>query len=220
MQIVVAILLVLVAIPLLLLGVPFHARVAGSVHDEDLAGAARFDWGWGLFAVTASFSRGVELRLLGLRVWRFRFARKTGEQKRKAKEAGEAKKKAKAAQKAGEPHEKQEKKGRLGAPLRHRGRIIGWAVDLLRALRPRLRARGQLGLDDPADTAVLFNALAALAALPGVELDVDADWAGDALDLEVEAELRVWLVHLVAVALLLLAKRENRLVLKELRGAA
>jgi len=204
MTVVLTIIAVLFAIPLVLLVVPFHLRAAGAIHEDDVWGEARVLWGFGLLAVVASFSRGVELRLLGLRVFRLKGGRrKKKEKKRKEKE----------------PKEEKEKKGDWRAFLRNRSKLLEWTIDLLRPLCPRLRARGIIGLDDPANTAVLYGVLSQLRRLPRTELAVETDWAGDALELDVEVEMRLWLAHLLVVCCWILLNPGNWKTLKELKGA-
>jgi hypothetical protein len=87
---------------------------------------------------------------------------------------------------------------------------VWMAARLLGALHLSLRLRGRLGTGDPADTVALVGLLQAARALPGVQLEVEIDWLDEVLEGEAEGSARVWLAEVLAVAALLLLRREHR----------
>ncbi len=100
--------------------------------------------------------------------------------------------------------------------LAHHGMIEEptWA-----ALR-RLRASGRVGIGDPADTVALGALLAALGALPGVELAIGLDWVEETLEVDVELAARIWIAELLAIAAPLLLVRSHRRALRLAFGGA
>src|SRR5574341_257132 len=205
MSVVLAILYALLGLVLLLVLVPFRARASGSVQVGVPAGAARVDWGLWLLAVEVDSNRRLTLRLLELPVARFtlRAAREPGKERRPRKAKPERKGKAGAGGLQ-----------RLRAAVAEREPFQGMAARLARALHLRLRASGRVGIGDPADTAALWALLAALRALPFVELAIELEWVEEALELELELSARIWLAELLVVAALLLLARSNRRALR------
>lgn len=81
-------------------------------------------------------------------------------------------------------------------------RLTAFVRDLLGCLHVRsLRLEGRLGLDDPADTGMLWGfvgpLLAVLQSLPGTRVAVDPDFTGAALELEGQGALRIVLLELL-----------------------
>jgi hypothetical protein len=199
-----AILLGLAALLLLLVWVPFQVRAAGALTFESVSGEALAQWGWGLLQVRLSSSepgRGLRLRALGIPVRIRRHRREAAE------EAPED-----------EPEEETRSRARRRPRLEQPGRLIRMAGRALGALHLRLRVNGVVGTGDPAQTAVLLPLLGQLERLSGVELDLEWDWLEERLELEAEGSARIWIAELLWTALALLLVRENRAVLRALRG--
>jgi hypothetical protein len=206
-----AVLWAVLGLVLLVVLVPFRARASGSVHDGAPAGEARVDWGLGLLSVTVDARRRVAVRVAELPVARFDLRTRgerdgKGGRRRRRREAERPRKK------AGAP-------ARLRAVLGEGEAFRGMAARLARALHLRLRASGRVGAGDPADTAALAALVAALGALPGVELALGLDWVDEALELDLELAARIWMAELLAVAAVLLLARPHRRALRAAFGA-
>ena len=186
---------------LLLGALPFHARARGGARNGQLSGQLRATWAFGLVALELS-ATGVTVRVAGLAVFRPRRAGRAALPARAAE--GEA---------AGEGL-RRSGLARVRGALENRRPLLRMAARLVGALHLRLRLAGRLGLGDPADTAALSGVLEAVRALPGVELSVELDWLGEALDLMAEGSARLWLPEALGVAGFLLLRRENRAALR------
>ena len=198
-----AILLGLAALLLLLIWVPFQVRAAGALTFESVSGEALAQWGWGLVQVRLSSSepgRGLQLRALGMAV-RIRRRRRGASEEAPKDEA-----------------EKTRAHARRWPRLEQPGRLFRMAGRALGALHLRLCVDGVVGTGDPAQTAVLLPLLEQLTRLPGVKLDLEWDWLEERLELEAEGSARIWIAELLWTALTLILVRENRAVLRALRG--
>lgn len=193
------VLLALLALVALVVALPFHARARAEANEAALAGQLRVTWAWGVVSVRASGERGPALYVLGLRLARLSSAADTADKKRRKP------KQAKDQAPAG---------ARARWARQHRRYLMDVAGRMWRALRIRLHAQGVLGLDDPADTFVLFELLHQLERVPGVQLDLRRDYFDDTMDVEVELRGRVWLPGFAALALTLLVKPETWRVLR------
>lgn len=99
--------------------------------------------------------------------------------------------------------------------LAHREGMKRAARRLLATLALRLEVRGQLGLGDPADTVIVERVVSTLGErLPGVRLAVAWEYIDEVLELDGEGRARIWPVHTLGVALLLLLDREVRALLR------
>lgn len=207
---------VLGAILLALLALPFHVRARGELSEERMAARLDGSWGWGLLGLRWRPGRSdPRLYLLGLRIYRIdveqlrrdedrrRARREKKERRRQDRRASKHKKRARRA--------RDRARGRGQRGLRwfvsHRRTIYDVIARLLRTLRFRLHLRGTLGLDDPADTAQLFAVLQLMSRLP-VELDIQANYLEEQIDLEGDSSARVWLGLVLLVALSLLLRRD------------
>lgn len=191
---------------LTLLLVPVHVRAAGEVYELEVDGGLVIGWGFGLLSVRVTRRAGGALYLCGVRVTRFEKKQEDEEKRRRREE------------------KKREKKERRKAKRRERGGSSwgmrrAWAArhafgQLLRTLHLRGRVEGVIGLTDPYETALALQVVRAVAAaLPAFELDVDADWMDEALDLEGEVRARVWPIETLVVGLGLLLRRDTRRIL-------
>lgn len=186
------------ALALVLLVVPLHLEVAGAADDERLEGRALARWGWWLVVLRADADRGVDLRLLGLRVWRLRrgAGRRSRDQKRGRKPKPEAR-----------PEKPKTAGGGLRGAWRNRHTALRLIRAVLRALPVRGWVAGRLGLSDPADTAVLFTLLDAAAERSrAIEIDVEPDWLDEALEIEGRIRARVWPAQVLGAVLWLLVR--------------
>jgi hypothetical protein len=205
---VLAIVLAPLALALLVLALPFHASARGAVADGELSWQVALGWAFWLVGVELGRGGG-SLRLAGVRVLRFR--------RRRGRRASEH-----PARNADAEREREERRRSPGARLRtalaERGRLLRMAARFARALHLRLRVRGRVGAEDPADTAALAGVLRAFRGVPGIELEVEVDWMEEALDLEAEGSARAWAPELLTVAGLLFLRRENRVAVRALAG--
>jgi hypothetical protein len=193
---------------LLLIVVPIHLRASGELCLEPWTGEAQLEarWAWGLLAFRLGYPEGAGLFMFGRRV------------KRIEPPSEEEKQKKKAQKKEKKEQQQQKKKGKkrgLGWFLRHRRTMFRAAGRLLRTLGPEARIRGTVGLGDPADTAVLLQAVwLADRVVPGLVLELQPDYVEDVLELQGRARLRVWLLYTLAVAVALLFRRDTWAMLR------
>lgn len=185
----------LVSLGALLLGLPTHLRAAGGVEDSRLSGLVRARWAWGVVSVALSQGRGATLHLLGLRIWTF--GPDKGERKAKREK------------------ETPRARGRLQWLLRHRQVGLRLLRRLLGTLRLQLRLQGELGLGDPADTALLHRLLLQLNGLSAaLQVEVAPDWLDERVVLDGALRARIWPAHIGLVLLAALAKRETRQMIR------
>ena len=191
----------------LVIALPFHLRARGVVDSKQeeaplpLAAMAWAcgSWAWGVFSVSWGTEAGGEVRILGLRVARLSGDRDP-ERKSKKKDKKESKK-------------KDNKYGARWA-MQNRRTLLGLLGRLFRALRLRLAMAGALGLGDPADTVILAELLRLAGnELPGATLDIEVDYLDELLVLDGELTGRIWLLHLAAMAVWELRRREVRRLL-------
>jgi len=188
--------IVLGALLALVLLIPLHGRAEGEVGEESLWGQVTARWGFGVLALKLRSDGPSGLYLLGVRVsgldWNKR--RKEKKKPKEKKEPGE-------------------KKG-LAWFLEHRRTLTRSLVRLLRALDPRIRIRGVVGLGDPADTVAAAQIIEAVAArVPRVDLALEWEHLDEVLELSGSFRARVWPVQLVGVVLALLLSRDVRRML-------
>jgi hypothetical protein len=180
---------------------PVHLRAAGSVDDLRLAGQVRVRWAWGVISVRLRPDRGATLHLLGLRIWTFR--RRDD------------------AEPADEKPPRKRARGWLPwlAEHRHTGLRIGRR--LVRTLRLQLALAGELGLGDPAATALLTRLLGELnRTSAAVRLQVEPNWLDERVQLDGEIRARIWLAHLGWVLAGALLRRETRQMIRTVPRAA
>jgi hypothetical protein len=201
-----------IALLVVLLVVPTQVWVAGDVSFERLAGEARARWGFGLVTVRISSVRGVELWMVGRRVKRFEF-RDEDEERRAKKKKKKEKKKRKA--------EKKKDKGeaeRFGfAWLRaHSRTMMRLLKRTVAAFEPRLRVAGVVGLGDPADTAVFFEAVrqVQMHTPESVDIALESEWVDEELDLEIRFIALIWPLKLLVVFLAMLVEADTRRMLR------
>jgi hypothetical protein len=210
-----AVLLVLLAalgLVLLVLGLPLHLRVRGAVHDDGASGAVRVAWAFGLVSGELT-PAGLAVRVAGARVYRARFRDLLRKRSRGAKPERK--------ERRAKPEDDRKEtggRGKVRGAWRHRGALLHVVRRLGGTLHLRLRVRGTVGLDDPADTARLSSVLAAIAALPGVDLAVELDWLDETLEGEAVGSARLWLPETAVVAITLLFERRSRAAVRALAG--
>ncbi len=201
-----AALLVLLALALLVVALPFQASARGAAHDGELSGSLRVDWAFGLLGLELA-PEGSAVQVTGLTIFRSRrLAGRRREREARSRDEDDARK----------GDEGSGGMARLRAALRNRRPLFRMAARLLGALHLGLRLRGRVGTGDPADTVVLVGLLQAARALPGVRLEVEIDWLDEVVEGEAEGSARVWLAEVLAVAALLLLRREHRSALRAL----
>jgi hypothetical protein len=176
---------------LLLLGLPLSVEARGALSESGASGRVQAAWAFGLVRLSLD-GQGTRLRVSGLT---FRLKRR-----------------ARAEDTPGSEAQGDDDSGRsLPRPLRRLLRqprlILDLVRSLLRALHPRARVTGRLGLGDPAAMAAVELVLAqVLPFLPRVEAAVERDWIDETIDLD--GWLRAWLVpgHVAAVCLVWAAR--------------
>jgi hypothetical protein len=191
----------------LILVLPFHARASGFVQDGSVGGWAELGWAWGLFALRLAPGEGPQLRVLGIRIWRFSTAPQRARKARIEKESREAEK----------PSEGKARGGalrRVQAALHSREALLRMALRSARALHLRLRVEGVVGTGDPADTALVSGLARLLEEIPGVEMAVDWEWLEEELELRLEGSARIWIAQMLGIAAMLMLARENRMALR------
>jgi len=199
----------LVALMVLVLLVPFHARARGWLHGGSAAGAVDIRWGAGLLALRLSSEDGLTARLLGVPLPPIRF--RSGRPRSRSRDRRAR------GRKAGKTPQDGKRPG-AAALLRHRGDLLHMALQLARPLRLRLRLAGIVGTGDPAEVALLAGIGRAAGGRPGVTLDLEWDWVEEVLELEGELSARIWVAHLLGVAAALWLRPENRVALRAVRG--
>jgi len=180
--------LVLLALVLALLFVPWHVHAAGWVHNWSASGRLEGRWGWGLLSITASPEEGLWVHLLGLRLKKLELA------------AGRKKKRQK---------EKKKRGVRFSIP---RLRTLLYTIRrLLGTIRFSGWIAGSFGFDDPGDTGIAAEILRQLArAVPGLEIAASPNYMDSVLDLQGEIRVRLWPVHTALIFLLLMLRRDQR----------
>lgn len=174
---------------LILLLMPFQFRAEGAIHDAHPSGAAEARWAFGFLKVKAAPRLGVVFYLMGIKVHEF-----TGKADKKEKPGKKRKKRKK-------------KRGRAKRMLRNWRILLRLSIRLFKTLHLRLRISGTIGLDDPADTACLREALRPLEGrIPGVLMNLCYDYADGALELEGRFSLLVIPGQAAFVALILFIK--------------
>lgn len=190
---------VLGALLALLLLVPLDARAEGRIAEDVLDGRLRVRWGGGVVSVRLS-PEGGALYLFGLRLFRL-----PGER--------------------GEPRPQPERKERRrrGKPRRrtlwywrHRRTLLRAGLRLLRAVHPRGRLAGRIGLGDPTDDAAVHGLLAwARGRWSRLALDVECEWVEEVVELEGRVRAIIWPVELLVVLVLVRLSGDVRRALRE-----
>lgn len=203
MSVVAILLLSPLALAFAVLALPIHGRVRGGVSEGEPTFAVRIAWAFGLVSAemerSGSFLRVAGLAVFRLRPWPGRPAGAHPENGHRAAREGSARAAA-----------------RFRSGARKTTTLLRMGARLVRTFHLRLWLRGRVGTGDPAATAALAALTRAAGALPGVGLEVEVDWLEEVLEVEGEGSARVWAPELLAVAGLLLARRENRAAVRAL----
>jgi hypothetical protein len=167
--------------------IPFVARGRGVLRDDEVSGVIEGTWLFGAAGFAYDSERGAALRLFGRPVWHF--AMEDEEEKKQEAEpedrSAEAQKKRRRSKKSARQW--------LAWLRAHRATLLHLGGRLLGTLRLRLRLSGRLGLEDPADTAMVVTGLRAMGGLAEwAVLEVEPDFLDDEVDLEGEASARAW----------------------------
>lgn len=206
------------------LALPFECETAGVVDEETLAGHVHARFGWGLLAVRAESGRGVTVRVVGRRLALGGNERRDTREEARQRAARAAAKKATAKEKAAKKKAAKKRRARrrrsLRDVLRARSalrRALGRAMG---ALHLDGRVEGTIGLDDPADTAVVIGLVSALAAgTSRLSVDVGPSWMEETVRLRAQLRARFRLAALAWIALRALATSEVRRALLGQRRA-
>lgn len=184
---------------------PLHLEARGWIEDADGEGRVQARWGWLLVRFRADTGAGIDLRVLGIRVWRL------GGRKRPARKENSAKAEKRAAKIAAtRAKARAKRRARGGGIWRHRRAITRTLGAVWHAIPVRGHLYGAIGLSDPGDTAVLFAALEPLTGRTGeVDLDLEADWVESTLAIDGAISVRVWPIHIL-LALLWLVVRDGQ----------
>jgi len=177
--------------------VPIHLRAEGGVHDQSLEGQVWVRWAWGVLTVGMTPDRTTTVHLLGWRIWTFH---QGGSKDKPDPEPKPKKKKA---------------KGWLQWLAQHRQTGLQFVRRLIHTLRLQLQVRGELGLGDPARTALLSRLLWELNRVsPALSINVEPDWMEEHIGLDGALRARVWLAHLGLVLLGGLLNHETRRMIR------
>lgn len=177
---------VLILILLLAVGlfsVPLTFKVKGCLRTEAQRLNVRLAWGWRLLVVTIGMNMGkmsFKLRLAGIALPVNRKNPGTVKAKKKRKIAGRKK----------ERHGFNLSVVSMVLNKKFLAVVLGFSRKVFRSLRLRLRVSGVYGTDDPALTGLLAGLIAALHA-GQVNLDLDADFSGQVLDIAGETSGRI-----------------------------
>jgi len=183
------------ALVLLLLVIPIHVRAVGVVDDLHVAGRVRIRWAWGLISVHLRPKEGATLRVVGLKVWTFRGGGPKDEPEDEPK--------------------KNRAQGWLQWLRRHHQTILPLVKRLVRTLRLKIRLRGEVGLGDPAGTALVNRLVHEVSrAVPSVGLAVEPAWLEERIQLDGALQARIWLAHMGLVLVAGLAHRETRQMIR------
>ena len=178
---------------LLLLLVPIQLRVRGDLRDATLSGQAEGRWGWGLVSVRIGADRTATLHLMGIRIYRL-----------KPRDRRPPPKPARA-----------RKRGGMKWLIQYRRVLWRLMARLAGTLRLQARITGELGLDDPAATALLVQLLWELNdRLERVTLEVHPDYLDETFSVAGEARALLWPLHVGLVLLGALLQRETREMLR------
>lgn len=178
----------LVALVVLL---PLHLEARGAVGEDHLDGRIQLRWGGALVWLRADSAAGVDLRLLGLRVWRLRSLGGRAKARREADATDDA---------AGDARPKASRRGPSARRLwAHRRGLLRLLRAVLRAMPVRGHLVGTIGLSDPADTAVVFGVLDQIAERSAaIDIDIGPDWVDETVDLDGAIGVRLWPAHVLA----------------------
>lgn len=191
--------IVLGALLALLLLVPLDARAEGRIGEDVLDGRVRVRWGGGVVSVRLS-AQGGALYLFGIRLFRLKGDRGRPRPVREPEE----------------PRRRDKRRRRALWYWRHRRTLLRAGLRLLRAVHPRGRLSGRIGLGDPTDDAAVHGLLAwARGRWPRLALDVECDWVEEVVELEGRVRAIIWPVELLVVLLVVRLSGDVRRALRE-----
>jgi len=145
----------------LVLLVPFGVSARGAFGEDEVWGVVELCWGSRLMRFRWGTEEETALELCGIRVRRFRAAHEKREATRGEEED------------ASRDWRRWVGRSRLQRVLRSDPRVAGRMLARgVRALHPRLRLEGRVGLDDPADTATVLAAVRVLREVLGGPIEV------------------------------------------------
>lgn len=197
--------IVLGALVGLVLFVPLSARARGRLSGLWGTGHVLVSWGWFVLVLRMAPGEGVRIRFFGIPVWRHK-----GHSRDEAEEGQDE------ASEDGKAKAKKRKQGPSAGHLWRNRRVLWWALlRLVRTLHLRGRLAGQVGLDDPADTAMVDLALGQLRErVRAVDWRVACDYADEVLEIQGEVRMWVWPIQVACVALATWLRRDVRRALR------
>lgn len=177
----------LLGLALLLLAMPLHLEAQGAVGEDHLEGRVQARWGWLLLRLRADAVTGVDLRVLGLRVWRLRSWKRSRDDNDDDDD-----------DRPDEPR----RRGRRGPSTRqiwpHRKGLARLVRAVLSAIPVRGHLFGTIGLSDPADTAMVFGIIDGIAERShAIDVDIGPDWVDETVDLDGAIGVRLWPAHVL-----------------------
>jgi hypothetical protein len=187
----------ILAIAIAAIAIPFHVAARAALDDADFDGALHIQWCWGLLRVWVLPGAEVEVSLAG------RVVHRRSLERSRVKKGHTGKKKSGPS---------------FGVFLEHWGTLAHIVKRLFDALSPDAAIWGRVGLSRPDHTAYLHLALRELdAAIPGVAIDIDADFVERSTLLRGVVNVFVWPVQLIALAIELVSRRDTRRLIQALR---
>ena len=183
--------IVLLAVVAVVLLMPWQYGAHGEIDGTRVDGDVRVRWALGLLSFRIARGSGAGLYMLGVRVVRIPLGKDDkGKKKAKKKTRGD----------------------------RKSGRGLGWSFGarrvltrLFRTLHLRGHLEGRFGTGDPADTALCYGVVNAVGSgLPGVTIDVWADYLDEVVELRGSLRGWFWPAQALAVFLAILVRRDTR----------
>jgi uncharacterized spore protein YtfJ len=192
---------------------PVRVEARGELRELAVRGRFEASLGLGLVALRREWDGGVALRVLGAPVWRWSAGSggAAGWLWRRVRDPAARGPWARRARRA---------VAVAGAAFDHWRPLGAEARRLWRAVRYRVEVSGTVGLEDPADTVVLFEVLRhVLPRGPRVEVTLCRDYFDETLELDARLRARAWPPRLAAVCARALLRKVVRRALGDLRRA-
>jgi hypothetical protein len=187
-----------------LIAIPFHVTARAELDASEADAALDVWWCWGLLGIRLLPSAEAEISIAG-RVVHRRSIERTGD-------VGKAE--------SQRETQSQAKKSRSNTRvlIEHRETILHISKRVAAALEPDAAIWGHIGLSQPEQTALLDFILRELDSIvPGIEIDIGANYIEESILLEGVLRVFVWPARLVVVGIELVSQRDTRQLIQALR---
>jgi hypothetical protein len=199
---------IILALVLILLLVPIEVYAAGWVSGLSAAGEASVRWGFGFISGRVSTAGGLELRFIGLRIYRATWTELLARTRTKSDSRKQKQKKEK------KPTGKK-KHSLSNFSVRRMRKLLEIALRVLHSIRLRGWIAGTIGLDDPSDTAFVAQALSRVNGHRGeFTIEIVPSWTDEVLDIQGEVRVGFWLIRTLLVCIWILLDRDAREALR------